>query len=86
VSEIRNLPIGFDAIINPDGSMTVLLSDFFAELAELTIAEGTGSPEGILEASATKQYMDTTGLTGAILYIKQVDSVAGDKSLGWILV
>ena len=47
----------------------------------------TGSPEGVIEAEQGARYMDDTGTTGNILYIKRdADDGAGDKSKGWILI
>jgi len=40
---------------------------------------GSGSPEGVVEASPVREYMDV--LTGQ-LYIKE----SGDGSTGWILI
>ena len=51
-------------------------------LDDLQLAEGAGSPEGVLVAKTNKLYRDTAGIAGAILYIKTTDS--GDT--GWILV
>ncbi len=88
---ISNNELSFDRpITESDGSLTIQSRSYFLVLDDAvnlqTIASGTGSPEGVIGALATKQYMDITGLTGSILYIKQVDDVLGDKSLGWILV
>jgi hypothetical protein len=48
---------------------------------------GTGSPEGVVEAEIGASYMDDTGTTSNIKYIKRdADDGAGDKSIGWILV
>ncbi len=47
-----------------------------------TVLTGTGSPEGVVEESPTKLYMDTAGISGSILYIKQT----GTGDTGWILV
>lgn len=47
---------------------------------------GTGSPEGIVDARLGQQYMDNTGATGSVLYIKRDEDVAGDTKKGWILV
>lgn len=46
------------------------------------ILTGTGSPEGVLAASPTRQYMDTSGGAGTILYIKKT----GNGNTGWVLV
>ncbi len=48
-----------------------------------TEAVGIGSPEGVLEANAGKSYRDTAGPN---LYWKSVDDVAGDTTMGWLLV
>lgn len=49
---------------------------------ELSILEGSGSPEGVLEANPNRLYKDTSGTAGNILYIKKT----GTGSTGWILV
>jgi len=43
---------------------------------------GAGSPEGVVTANITQRYMDTSGVAGSILYIKQ----SGSGNTGWILV
>jgi len=43
---------------------------------------GAGSPEGVVTANITQRYMDTLGVAGSILYIKQ----SGSGNTGWILV
>lgn len=63
-----------------------MFTEAVAELEKVTLpATGTGNPDGILEAPAGKFYFDTAGAPGSRLYFKQVDDVAGDKSLGWAL-
>lgn len=59
---------------------------FLFALANLSIASGSGSPEGVVEASATALYMNTAGSAGNILYVKKTDDVGGDRTQGWILV
>lgn len=51
-----------------------------------TLIIGTGSPNGIIEAVQGAEYMDDTGTTGNIKYIKRDSDVSGDKSLGWYLI
>ncbi len=78
------------AILDADLSMTNQTRLFFTTLLqaidEQTVITGSGSPEGVVEAIITQQYMDTTGAAGAILYVKRDADIAGDKSQGWILV
>ena len=47
---------------------------------------GNGSPESNVEAVKGREYMDESGTAGNIMYVKQSDDVAGNKTLGWILV
>ena len=66
--------------------MTQQTRGFMNRIPSLFIEHGHGSPEGVMPASATQMYMDEHGTTGSVLYIKQVDSIGGDKTLGWVLV
>ena len=72
-------------LLDDQGTMTQQTRKFMNAIARLSPLEGSGSPEGVVEARATRLYMDTAGVAGAILYIKQVDSISGDKTKGWIL-
>lgn len=47
---------------------------------------GTGSPEGVVEAQQFSFYIDETGGTGSILYIKKLPFIGSDRKKGWILV
>lgn len=55
-------------------------------ITERSIIIGEGSPSGVVEAKQGAQYMDKTGATGNILYIKQLADVSGDNTLGWELI
>ena len=50
------------------------------------VITGTGSPEGVVDANQTQMYMDDSGATGLILYIKRDTDISGDAKKGWILV
>jgi hypothetical protein len=73
-------------LVEVDLSPTQQTRTFFNALVLLPPLTGIGSPEGVVEAAATRLYMDTTGTAGNIIYIKKSDSVTDDKKLGWILV
>lgn len=73
-------------IVDEDGMTTQEFVIWLAQVTDLQIATGAGSPEGVLVALIGKEYMDTAGIAGAIKYIKRDADVAGDKSKGWILV
>lgn len=48
----------------------------------LEIAEGNGSPEGVVEARKKKLYFNNTGSAGTFVYIKTTDT--GDT--GWVAI
>ena len=73
-------------IIDADGEMEQFFRDWTQLISKLSTLEGSGSPESVVEALPTRQYMDTAGTAGAILYIKRDADILGDKTQGWILV
>ena len=54
---------------------------FGEQCAALEILSGVGSPDGVVEAKMKRLYMDET--TGQ-LYIKRINDIGGDTSLGWV--
>ena len=73
-------------ILEDDGTMEQAFRTWANNLTRLSLITGTGSPEGVVSALQGSQYMDDAGTTGAIKYIKRDSDIAGDASLGWILV
>lgn len=73
-------------IVETDLTLTPQSRTFFRTLWVQSLIIETGSPEGVVEAEQGARYMDDTGATGNILYIKRDNDIAGDKSKGWILV
>ncbi len=75
----------FENLVTSEGRTTLRGSEFLRELVRAvnlnTPLTGTGSPEGVLTAEPTQRYMDTTGASEAVLYIKQT----GTGNTGWIL-
>ncbi len=80
------IPQQRQAITKEDGSMQDTFRRWVELMTELDPIKGTGSPEGVVEARQTRQYMDDAGIASAILYIKRDNDIAGDKTKGWILV
>ena len=79
-------PVPIDSIVVND----VMLQEFMLWTQDITARvnfntplEGTGSPEGVLEAITGKFYTDTAIPSQ---YRKSVNDVAGDKTLGWLIV
>ena len=80
------VPAADQPLVEENLTTTQQTRTFMNAVARLSKLTGSGSPEGVVEAMAEREYMDTAGIAGSILYIKQVDSIARDTKLGWILV
>lgn len=76
----------YSPIATEDGLMTQEMAAFVNLVANLSIIEGSGSPETVVSASVSRLYMDTAGSAGSILYIKRDSDIGGDDTQGWILV
>ena len=68
------------------GIMQQVFRTWANEITRLDLIIGAGSPEGVVDATQGRQYMDNTGTSGAILYIKRNAAIGGDSTQGWILV
>jgi hypothetical protein len=68
------------------GIMQQVFRTWANEITRLDLIIGSGSPEGVVSAIQGRQYMDSSGTAGAILYIKRDAAIAGDDKDGWILV
>ena len=73
-------------LIGDNGRPTDRLLDWMTQITELDIMIGTGSPEGVVIARVGREYMDDSGATGSIKYIKKLADISGDRSQGWILI
>lgn len=80
-------PSPVEAAVTDSGSMFQRFRDWTQAMTRAvnlsTVASGTGSPEGVLSSEKNKFYNDTAG---SALYWKSVDDVAGDTTLGWLLI
>lgn len=73
-------------IVKKDGTMEREFLDLTLEMIGEIRLKGTGSPEGVIEAAIHSEYIDTTGLSGSIKYIKMSSEIGGDRSKGWVLL
>lgn len=83
-------PDGDRPITDPDFTMHEVYREWVRQMTNevngRSLIFGTGSPEGFVNSSKGREYMDEDGTTGNIKYIKKFSDIAGDKSLGWILI
>jgi hypothetical protein len=75
----------FTTWLDEEGKPTQRTAQYIEDITRLinlnTPIVGTGSPEGVVTADPTQRYMDATGTTEAVIYIKQT----GTGNTGWIL-
>lgn len=72
-------------IVEENGTMTQQFRTFMLGVGTAPII-GTGSPEGAVEALQYSEYIDSTGISGSIKYIKMQAEIGGDRSKGWVLI
>ena len=73
-------------ILGIDGAPSIEFRLWIENITARSLIIGAGSPDGAVEATQGGEYMDTGGVAGAIKYIKKVNSIAGNKKLGWVLI
>ena len=73
-------------IVDEEGRVTQAFQNFLLDVYNGHTRVGTGSPEGLLNGNLGQQYMDDSGATGTVLYIKHKTNISGDNKKGWILV
>lgn len=72
--------------VDDDGYLTDLSFNWHLNVTNLDMLVGTGSPDGVIQAKQKRLYLQTDGAPRNILWVKVVDSIGGDRSLGWQLV
>ena len=79
-------PNASQPVVNPDGTMSEPFRAWVQQITGLQMLTGSGSPEGVVSAPITTQYMDTAGTAGGIVYIKRDAAIGTNPKTGWILV
>lgn len=72
----RNNPV-----VDQDGKPLQSLNLFSEEVARRHLLIGDGDPDGVVESTAPRLYVRADGPPW--LYVKPVNSVAGDRKAGW---
>ena len=73
-------------IVNTSGRMTDEMQVWANQVTALDLLIGTGSPEGVIEATVGREYMDDSGAPGAVKFIKQLADIGGDRTQGWVAI
>ena len=73
-------------VVTEDGTMAKHFREYMNRLNRLIPMNGTGSPEGVVDALQYSSYIDDAGATGSLLYLKILPEIGGDTTQGWIAV
>jgi len=73
-------------IVDPDGTMAQSFRQFTQDASLSIPIVGTGSPEGVIQASQYSLYIDSNGSSGSIEYRKMQPNIGGDTAKGWVAV
>jgi len=74
-----------DAIVDPDGTMAQQFRNWTIKVSVGgLVLDGTGSPEGLIQAPQYTLYLDITVPTAPVQYRKMLSNIGGDESMGWI--
>ena len=73
-------------IVNESGVMDDVFQRWVTQMTRRDLIVGTGSPEGVIEATVGREYLDDTGLAGAVKFIKQLPDIGGDRTQGWVAI
>jgi hypothetical protein len=74
------------SIVDDKGVMSDVFQRWVTEMTNLDLIIGTGTPEGVIEATVGREYLDDAGAAGAVKFIKQSADIAGDRTKGWVAV
>ncbi len=75
-----------ETIIDAQGRPTAKFFYWLQLVSALEPIDGSGSPEGVVEARLPRFYIDTAAAPGSVLYVKQSDDILGDRTKGWVLI
>jgi hypothetical protein len=73
-------------VVGEKGNMLDLFYNWMLNVSNLSIIVGTGSPEGVVEARQPRQYLQTDGAANQIMWIKKLNDIGGDRTMGWELM
>lgn len=79
-------PTATSPIVLDNGTMSQQFRLWTVAVSDMSLIIGTGPPEGVVPAKQGREYMDVSGTTGSIKYIKKYSDIGGDRTLGWILI
>ncbi len=87
MAELTPSPTRQQPFVDKDGKLTLRSSEWINIINLFPPIQGTGSPEGVVEARIGQTFIDTdANLSSAFLYMKQKTDISGDRKTGWRLI
>ena len=87
MAELVPAPTRQQPLVDDQGVMTLRVSEWI-NLVNLSLTlQGSGSPEGVIEARIGQTYIDLDAdIVSSFYYIKQKSDISGDRTTGWRLI
>jgi len=73
-------------ITDTKGLMMEIFFNWMLNVTNLSTLVGTGSPEGVQEARQARFYLQTDGAATQIMWVKKLNDIGGNRTLGWELI
>lgn len=73
-------------VVDDAGLMTEPFRKYMATLGYALPIVGAGTPEAAVEANQFSIYINSTGTTGTLMYVKKLTDIGNDKTKGWVAV
>ena len=70
-------------IIEDDGTISQIMRTWAKRVSNELRIVGTGSPEGVVEASQYTEYVDEAVPAVPVRYLKMLPEIGGDRTQGW---
>lgn len=71
-------------LVDSDGNATDAMRRWMILTSDNSVAVGSGSPEGVLDAPQYTLYIDETDPENPVQYRKMLVSKNNDRSAGWV--
>lgn len=87
MAELTPAPTRQQPFVDDKGVMTLRVSEW-VNLVNLSLPiQGTGDPEGVVEARIGQIFIDTDAdLVSQFLYMKQKADISGERKNGWRVI
>ena len=84
MAELTPAPTRLQPFVDDKGKLALRSSEWINILNLFPPIQGTGSPEGVIEARVGQTFIDTSAdISSGFLYMKQKADISGNRKKGW---